>query len=263
MSSSSRDAKTLLIDLSLPVAATGVLIAIWWLGVWGTGTKVFPSPAAVVLGFAELQQKGVLASYLADSLIRVGIGYGLAVVLGVPLGLLMGWYAWVSELLNMLLQMLRPISPIAWIPIAIVFFGVTNAAPIFLVFLAAFFPVVVSTTTGVKAVPPIYMRAGANFGLTTNELLRKIVFPSALPQILTGLRISLGVAWLVLVAAEMVAVDSGLGYLVIDARNAGKRYDLVVAAMILIGVTGLILDIIMRRTEKLRSVRWGFRIDSK
>lgn len=247
----------------LPVAAAGLLLAIWWVGVLASGTKIFPSPGAVLAGFGELQDRGLLLRYLGDSLFRVGVGYGLAVVLGIPLGLLMGWYAWINESLNMVMQMMRPISPIAWIPISIVLFGVSNAAPIFLVFLAAFFPVVVSTTTGVKAVPPMYMRAGANFGLTTNQLLWRVVLPSALPQILTGLRISLGVAWLVLVAAEMVAVDSGLGYLVIDARNAGKRYDLVVAAMILIGVTGLALDVLMRRTEKVPAVRWGFRTESR
>jgi NitT/TauT family transport system permease protein len=250
-------------DVALPVAAAALLLAAWWIGVVASGTKIFPSPPAVFAGFLELERKGVLVRYLLDSLFRVGVGYGLAVLLGIPLGLLMGWYAAVNELLNMVMQMLRPISPIAWIPIAIVLFGVSNAAPIFLVFLAAFFPVVVSTTTGVKAVPPMYMRAGANFGLTTTQLLWRVVLPSALPQILTGLRISLGVAWLVLVAAEMVAVDSGLGYLVIDARNAGKRYDLVVAAMILIGITGLLLDVIMRRTERVPAVRWGFRTDSR
>ena len=112
---------------------------------------------------------------------------------------------------------------------------------------------------GVRSVPSIYRRAGRNFGLTPAQLLTKIVFPAALPEILVGLRIALGVAWLVVVAAEMIAVDSGLGYLVIDARNSGKRYDLVVAAMILIGLIGLAFNIGIRRIERLKSVRWGFR----
>jgi NitT/TauT family transport system permease protein len=108
----------------------------------------------------------------------------------------------------------------------------------------------------------MFRRAGRNFGLTPVQQLSNVVFPAALPQIIIGLRIALGIAWLVVVAAEMIAVDSGLGYLVIDARNSGKRYDLVVAAMLLIGVIGLVLDLLFRRIQKLKSVRWGFRDES-
>ncbi len=103
---------------------------------------------------------------------------------------------------------------------------------------------------------------GRNFGLSPLQLLAKVVFPAALPQILVGLRIAFGIAWLVVVAAEMIAVDSGLGYLVIDSRNSGKRYDLVVAAILLIGVMGLVLDFGFRRLEKIKPVRWGFRSES-
>jgi NitT/TauT family transport system permease protein len=108
----------------------------------------------------------------------------------------------------------------------------------------------------------MYRRAGRNFGLSPARLIARVVFPAVLPQVIVGLRIALGISWLVVVAAEMIAVDSGLGYLVIDSRNSGKRYDLVVAAMILIGLTGLALDTIFRRIEKLKSARWGFRNDS-
>jgi NitT/TauT family transport system permease protein len=247
----------------LPFLAFSALLLIWHFGVIWSETKVFPSPRAVIQGFEELYEKGLLWKYASDSVLRVAAGYLLAIVLGIPTGLLMGWYPDVMTILNPVMQMLRPISPIAWIPLAIIFFGVTNAAPIFLVFLAAYFPVVVSATTGVRNVPPMYLRGGANFGLNSRQLLWRVVLPSAVPQILTGLRISLGVAWIVVVAAEMIAVDSGLGYLVIDARNAGKRYDLVVAAMIMIGAIGLALDVLMRRTETLRAVRWGFRTESR
>jgi NitT/TauT family transport system permease protein len=108
----------------------------------------------------------------------------------------------------------------------------------------------------------MFRRAGRNFGLTPVQLLRRVIFPAVLPQMLVGLRIALGIAWLVVVAAEMIAVDSGLGYLIIDARNSGKRYDLVVAAILLIGVIGLLLDLAFRRLERLKSVRWGFRHSS-
>jgi NitT/TauT family transport system permease protein len=111
----------------------------------------------------------------------------------------------------------------------------------------------------VQSVPKIYVRAGRNFGLSRSALFLRVVLPAALPRILLGLRVALGVAWLVVVAAEMIAIDSGLGYLIIDARNAGKRYDLVVAGILLIGVIGLALDLLMRSLEKLRPVRWGFR----
>jgi NitT/TauT family transport system permease protein len=114
----------------------------------------------------------------------------------------------------------------------------------------------------VRNVPSMVRRAGRNFGLGPSALLAKVVFPAALPQIIMGLRIALGIAWLVVVAAEMIAVDSGLGYLVIDARNSGKRYDLVVAAMLMIGTIGLALDLMFRRLEKMRSVRWGFRLEA-
>jgi NitT/TauT family transport system permease protein len=160
---------------------------------------------------------------------------------------------------NPLLQLLRPISPIAWIPVAIIFFGIGDKPAIFLVFLGAVFPIVVACAGGVSNVPHIYRRAARNFGLSNLQLLRRVVFPAALPQILVGLRIALGIAWLVVVAGEMIAVDSGLGYLVIDSRNSGKRYDLVVAAMLMIGVIGLVLDLVFRRLETIKSVRWGFR----
>jgi NitT/TauT family transport system permease protein len=160
---------------------------------------------------------------------------------------------------NPVIQMLRPISPLAWMPLAVIWFGVSNVAPIFLIFLASFFSIVVAAMNGVRDVPPMFLLAGRNFGLTRAQLMRRVIFPAVLPRILVGLRLSFGIAWLVLVAAEMIAVDSGLGYLIIDARNAGKRYDLVIGGMLLIGVIGLMLDALIRRAERLRSVRWGFR----
>ena len=248
-------------SIVLPLLLGAVCIALWSLSVHWTGTKVFPSPLQVVRGLGELSRRGLLLPYLRDSLVRVAVGYGAAVALGVPLGLWVGWSRNLATAINPVVQLLRPISPIAWIPVAIVFFGIGNLAPIFLVFLGAFFPIVVTTQNGVGAVPPMYLRAARNFGLSPAQLLRRVLLPAALPQILSGLRIALGIAWLVVVAAEMIAVDSGLGYLIIDARNAGKRYDLVVAGMLLIGATGLVLDLAARRLERLRALRWGFRAD--
>jgi len=242
-----------------PVLAAGTFLALWYLSVKWSGTKIFPSPPEVGRAAVELVRKGLLFRYVLDSLRRVAVGYGGAAVLGIPIGLLLGWYPEWAFVVNPVIQMLRPISPIAWIPVSIVLFGVGDLAAIYLIFLAAFFPIVVAAINGVRNVPSMYRRAGRNFGLSPMQLITRVVFLAALPQIILGLRIALGVAWLVVVAAEMIAVDSGLGYLVIDSRNSGKRYDLVVAAMFLIGLTGLVLDAGFRRIETFRSVRWGFR----
>jgi NitT/TauT family transport system permease protein len=242
-----------------PLLAAGLLLAVWHFSVIWTATKVFPSPLTVWKGLAQLLHRNVLWADIVDSLRRVGIGFGLAAVIGIPLGLALGWYPALNQVVNPVIQILRPISPIAWIPVAIVFFGVGERPAVFLVFLSAFFPILVACASGVSNVPAIYRRAGLNFGLTPTQILSRVVFPAALPQILIGLRIALGVAWLVVVAAEMIAVDSGLGFLVIDSRNSGKRYDLVVGAMLIIGLIGLALDFCFRRLETIRSVRWGFR----
>jgi len=245
----------------LPLLLGALVIVGWSLAVRWTGTRIFPSPTKVVTGAIEVARRGLLLRYLRDSLLRVGAGYGLAVLLGVPLGMWMGWSRTVATICNPVVQLLRPISPIAWIPVAIVLFGVGNLAPVFLVFLGAFFPVVVTAMNGVGGVPSMYVRAAHNFGMRPSSILLRVVLPAALPQILTGLRLALGIAWIVVVAAEMIAVDSGLGYLIIDARNAGKRYDLVVAGMLLIGLVGLALDLLVRRVERIRALRWGFRTD--
>lgn len=242
-----------------PLLVSALLLAAWHYCVIWTATKIFPSPLEVERGMAELLHENVLWADIVDSLRRVAIGFGAASVLGIPLGLILGWYPEADQVVNPVMQILRPISPIAWIPVAIIFFGVGDNAAIFLIFLGAFFPIVVACIDGVSNVPSVYRRAGRNFGLAPSQLLTKVIFPAALPQIIVGLRIALGIAWLVVVAAEMIAVESGLGYLVIDSRNSGKRYDLVVAAMLLIGVIGLALDLGFRRLERIKSVRWGFR----
>jgi NitT/TauT family transport system permease protein len=231
-------------------------VAVWWIA--ASGSAIFPTPPEVVRGIASLTKDGTLAMHVVASLYRVTFGYGLAVLLAIPLGILMGWNAKFFSAFNPVIQMLRPISPIAWIPLAILWFGVGNLSPVFLVFLASFFPIVLATTSGVHLVERQYLRAAQNFGITGLKLFTTVIVPSALPQIITGMRVGLGVAWLVVVAAEMVAINSGLGFLIIDSRNAGMRYDLVVAGMVIIGVIGLLLDLVMRRLETMREVRWRY-----
>jgi len=246
---------------ALPALVFAVLLLAWDLTVHLTGSSLFPTPLQVLMGTIELVQSGVLAKYIVASLFRVTWGFAIAVLIGVPVGLVVGWYSWAHHALNPLIQILRPISPIAWIPIAILLFGVQDTAPIFIILLASVFPIIVSTAAGVKQIESKYLRAATNFELSHWQLMRSVVIPGTLPHIVTGMRIALGVAWLVVVAAEMIAVNSGLGYLIIDARNAGKRYDLVVAGMILIGLIGFGLDQLLKRIERLKALEWGYSHD--
>ena len=245
----SRTETVSLLRYVLPFVATAVILILWTLAVKATGTKIFPAPLDVVRAVLELAEKSLLWKYILDSLRRVFAGYGIAIVIGIPLGFLLGWSETLARAVNPLVQVLRPISPLAWMPLAVIWFGVSNAAPIFLIFLSSFFPIVVAAMNGVRNVPQLYLQAGRNFGLSTPQLMVRVVAPAVLPNIVIGLRIAFGIAWVVLVAAEMIAVDSGLGYLIIDARNAGKRYDLVVAGMLMIGLLGLVLDTLIRRIE--------------
>lgn len=244
---------------TLPALAVfAVLLALWWLVVWATNSVVFPTPWQVVTGTLELARDGTLWQHIGASLFRVGTGFTLAVLVAVPLGLWMGWVRGAYATLNPVFQMLRPISPIAWIPIAILWFGVGNVSPIFLIFISSVFPMIVQTVAGVHTIEQRYLRAAANFGVSRRTLFRQVVIPAVLPQIIVGMRIGLGVAWLVVVAAEMIALRSGLGYLIIDSRNAGNRYDLVIAGMIIIGLIGLMLDRLMRVAEGMKVVRWRY-----
>lgn len=211
----------------------------------------------MISGLGELLRHGLLFKYVVASLFRVTWGFILAAGLAIPLGLLIGWYHRWELALNPIIQILRPISPLAWIPIAILWFGVGDLAAIFLIFMGCFLPLLLTAIQAVRNIPPVYVQAGRNFGLNPASLVYRVLYPASLPQLLIGLRITLGVAWLVVVAAEMIAVNSGLGFLIVDARNAGNRYDLVVAGMVSIGVIGLLLDTGMRSLQRVKSLRWG------
>ena len=236
----------------------GALLCVWWVGVRQQPNHLLPTPPQTLSGLWELLRSGLLLKYVVASLFRVTWGFLLAAVLAIPLGLLAGWFPRAEMAVNPLVQIIRPISPLAWIPLAILWFGVGDLAAMSLIFIASFFPLFVASMTAVRSIPEVYVDAGRNFGLSTPDLLRRVLFPAAVPQILVALRLTLGVAWLVVVAAEMISVNSGLGFLIVDARNAGNRYDLVVAAMIVIGVIGLLLNMAIRRLERLGPVRWGY-----
>jgi NitT/TauT family transport system permease protein len=253
----------------LPLAAGAIALALWHLwarsteydvttGSTTTHIKVFPTPGDTLPAVVEMLRDGRLVRYSISSVYRVLTGFAIAAVIGIPLGLWIGWFTRASYAINPFIQGLRPISPLAWIPIAILGFGIKDAMAIFIIFLGAFFPIVTGTMTAVRTIPVAYVRSAQNFGLGGFELFRRVVLPASLPQIVTSLRLALGVGWLVVVAAEMNAINSGLGFLIIDARNMGLRYDLVVAGMLCIGLIGVVLDWLVRRLENFDEVRWGF-----
>ena len=223
-----------------PVLLIATLIAVWWIVVARSDSPIFPTPGQVATGAWALAQDGTLWAHIEASLFRVEVGFGLAFLVAVPLGLWMGWVAGAFYTLNPLFQMLRPISPI------------------FLIFISSVFPMMVQTTVGVRTIDRRYLRAAANFGVSRWVLFTRVVVPAVLPEIIVGMRIGLGVAWLVVVAAEMIALNTGLGYLIMDSRNAGNRYDLVIASMIIIGVIGLLLDGLTRLLEQLDIVKWRY-----
>ena len=234
----------------LPLLTAGLFVGAWQ-AVAAAGffpNSLLPSPLDVARGLAELGRQGVLFEHIATSLYRFAAGYGLAVALGIPAGLALGWYTRLGVAFDPLIQVLRPISPIAWIPLAILWFGTGDRPAIFIIFLASLFPIVLSTAAAVRHVDPLLIRMARNFGASERQLLSSIVFPSAFPHIAVGLHVALGTAWIHLVAGEVIAVRSGLGYLIVDGRNL-LRTDLVVAAMLIIGLLGFGLDRLMRLAE--------------
>jgi len=241
-----------------PVTFIAVLLIIWQLTIHGHPGQLLPGPWQVTRGIGELLHHGLLLKYVTASLFRVTWGFFLAAVTAIPLGLTIGWYQRAEMAVNPLVQTFRPISPLAWIPIAILWFGVGDLSAIFLIFVGCFFSLLLAAMSAVHNVPAVYINVGRNFGLSTPDFVYRVLYPAVAPQLIIGLRITLGIAWLVVVAAEMIAVSSGLGFLIVDARNAGNRYDLVVAGMVVIGIIGLLLDFGMRSLERVKSFRWGF-----
>jgi NitT/TauT family transport system permease protein len=264
-----RKAKDPLASVLLPLSVVVIFLAAWQflcdvktydvVRPDGTVTRVqqFPTPWQTLVDNQRPILDGTLLKFSIRSIYRVAMGFLIAVGIGIPLGLWAGWYMRAFQALNPLFQFLRPISPIAWIPFAIIWFGIDDEAAIFLIALASFFPIVTGTLTAVRAIPGVYVRTAHNYGIEGFELFRRVVFPACLPQIVTSLRIGLGIAWMVIVAAEMMGVDSGLGYQILDSRN-GNNYARVAGAMVTIGLIGVGLDLAMRRLEHLDQVRWGF-----
>lgn len=255
-----RDIAALVLPLLALLAALALWAIITSLRVHGqllVPTYGTPSPLAVVQGIPDELHSGRLFSDTVASLFRVSVGFGLAVVLGIPLGLWMGSQPLVRATLLPGVNFFRCLSPLAWFPFAILWFGVGDAPAIFLIFMASFFPLALVTMAAVANIPAVHFRVARDYGFRGRELLLHVTLPAIMPQVITALRVTAGVAWVVIVAAEMVGCKDGLGYGVSDANNA-LRLDLVVLYMLLIGVLGIALDRVLAQLTRLPSVRWGY-----
>jgi NitT/TauT family transport system permease protein len=256
----------------------GTIVPVVLLIVWEALTQsgfinpqILPAPSQVLLRWIDYlkpleQYDPANMSYLAwffsgelphdalASIIRVVGGFGIGAGLALPLGLLMGGSALFYQLMNPLVQLLRPIPPIAYIPLAILWFGLGNPPAFFLISLGAFFPVLMNTISGVRTVDEIYIRAARNLGASGATLFLRIILPAATPHILTGLRVGIGVAFIVVIVAEMIAVNNGLGFRILEAREF-MWSDKIIAGMITIGLLGLAIDTCMDRINRYL-LRW-------
>ena len=233
------------------------IVLLWWglVEFYDVNEKVFPGPIIVFGSFWQLLIDGSLLKHTVASLYRVTVGFYLAAVLGIPLGIFIGRFLIAKKLLNPVIQFLKPISPLAWIPLAMLWFGIGDNPAIFLIFLACFFPIVVSTSIAVSSINKVYFQVASNFNFSHSESLFKIIVPAIIPDLVTALRLTVSIAWLVVVAAEMIAVQSGLGYLILDSRNA-LRMDYVMVGMIVIGMIGLLLDYVVRQLGTGKASVW-------
>jgi ABC-type nitrate/sulfonate/bicarbonate transport system permease component len=215
-----------------------------------TSRNIFPPPSAVLKIAWDLLSNGELVRHAAYSLGRVATGFVLACGVGVPLGLTMGaWPAWRRQV-SVVVEVLRPIPPFAWIPIGLLWFGVGDTQSVFVIFIASVFPIVLNTVFGVDSVDPVLKRSALSLGASRLRLFLRVVLPAALPQIIVGMRISLGFAWMVLVASELIGSTSGLGHLILDSRNLGLP-SLAFMGMLVIGLIGYLLDVAIRAAERV------------
>lgn len=244
----------------LPFISAAAILGVWGLAAWFIGKpNVLPNPLIVAKAFQELLENGALLRHSVASLFRVTAGFFIAAALGIPLGIFIGRVALARGLIEPVISFLRPISPLAWIPLAMLWFGLGDLPAVFLIFLASFFPLVVSTAVAVSHINQTYFQVAANFRFSRMEVITRVILPAILPDIFTALRITVSIAWLVVVAAEMIAVRSGLGYLIFDARS-GLRMDYVLVGMVAIGVIGVFLDQLMLYLSRLPTTAWKGRI---
>jgi NitT/TauT family transport system permease protein len=238
-----------------------LLVLIWDRAVAITGTRLIPSPYQVAVmmydfafgGIYDDAFSGTILTHVWKSVQRVYGGFLLAALIGIPLGMAIGRIKTLRQLLDPTISLLRPIPVTAWLPLSMIFFGLGPNAAIFLVFLGAFFPILLNTIFGVRSVDPKLFEAAAMLGCSGAGMFRQIVLPAALPAIFNGLRIAHGFAWILIVVGEMTGVPTGLGSVVMDGRTL-SRTDLVITGMIVIGACGFVTDrIIVAISNRLLS----------
>jgi ABC-type nitrate/sulfonate/bicarbonate transport system permease component len=215
---------------------------------------LMPPPSQIIVAAWELLRSGEFIHHLLDSLTREAVAF-CAALLAVPLGIAMGWSSRINSQLEPVFEVLRPVPPLAWIPLSILWFGIGDEQNEFIIFLGMFFPILLNTTAGVKNVDPNLVRAARSLGAPERKVLTRVVFKAALPQIVTGVRIGLGIGWMALVAAELVGANSGLGFLINDARSM-LRTDIIIVGMLTIGIMGLIIDASLRMLMR-RLLPWS------
>lgn len=220
-----------------------------------------PSPLSVLRGLLELFTTGVppgytLGGHCLSSLGRVMSGVALAVTVALPLGMFMGFWRWLRDVLQPLIEIIRPVPPLAWVPIAILWFGIGDASASFIIFLAAFFPVLLNTIDGVLSVDKRLIESAIILGARKHDLFFKVLLPGSTPSIITGMRIGMGIGWMTVVAAEFTGIKNGygLGYMIMTARDI-QRPDQIIAGMVVIGLIGYSLDLVIKKVEQ-KILRW-------
>jgi NitT/TauT family transport system permease protein len=218
---------------------------------------LFPSFSDVVTSFFTIVKSGLVFTDLWTSLFHFSIGIAAALIIGIPLGISMGWFTKIDRAFDPIIEILRPIPPLAWIPFAIIWFGLTHQSAGFVVFVGMIFPIVINTYTGFKNIPKVYAEAAKVLGCTRNmDLIRFIAIPSAMPSIVAGIRIAMGVGWMCLVAAEMFGVsNNGLGYQIWHNYYL-HRMAYVLVYMLLLGFVGLFIDRFFRYYVHEKLLRW-------
>jgi ABC-type nitrate/sulfonate/bicarbonate transport system permease component len=243
---------------ALPLATAVVVIVILWqlvITLFKPHVSLLPPPAFALEEFWTLFRSGDLFVHTGTSLARVFSAWIISAAIAIPLGLAMGWSRRFEQVVDPFVEIFRPISPLAWIPLAILWFGIGEAGKVFVVCIATFFPTLLSTIAGVKRIDPVLVHAGQVLGCTSQaSLFGKVILPAALPSIVVGLRISFGTGWAAIIAAELVAARSGLGYLIANGMEI-LRADRVLVGMAMIGVLGVSFDALFRFLH--RRFSWG------
>jgi len=213
-----------------------------------------PAPSTVAATLWSLCASGQMFLHIGVSLLRVLEGFACATALGLVLGVGVGVSTTFARMTDLMIQIMRPIPPIAWIPLAILWFGIGEASKVYIIFLGALFPIIVGAVDGIRHTDRRHLEVARVLAASRPKLIRKVILPGAMPTILTGVRIGLANAWVCVVAAELIAAERGVGYIIVDGREM-SRPDLVIAGMISIGLIGKLMDVLLRRLER-RLLPW-------